>query len=155
GDNSRPSRAAFKLVSAALSAALSLSRCILIWARSALSADRSPDLMRRLSLRAAYLASSLVRRFIARVSARRDARVLRVLNRPIRGSPPGRLVDAFRLVDLQYRPANRPALRCRRGRPDFTNAVFLTGTNVRQWQGTEVPLGQGSCRCSAVTLARE
>src|ERR1700688_1648339 len=83
GENSFPSRAAFRLVSATFNVALSLSRCALNGARSALSAERSADLIRRFSLRAAYLASSFARRFIARASARRVARLLRLLNRPI------------------------------------------------------------------------
>src|ERR1700739_4202706 len=107
GDNRRPSWAAFRLVWATFSAALSLSRCALISARNALSAERSADLMRRRSLRAAYLASSLARRFIARASARRVDRLFRFLNRPIPGLPPGRLVDALRLVNSHYRPAVR------------------------------------------------
>src|ERR1700758_4400776 len=112
GDNSLPSWAALRLVWATFSAALSLSRCALSCARSALSAERSADLMRRRSLRAANLASSLGLRFIARASARRVARLFRLLNRPIPGSPPGRFVDALRLVDSHYRPVVGQALWC-------------------------------------------
>src|SRR6185312_5830026 len=97
GENSFPSRAALRLVSATFSATLLLSRCALICARRALSADRSAERIRRFSLRAAYLASSFARRFNARASARRVARLLRLLNRPIPRSPPDRLVDMLRI----------------------------------------------------------
>ena len=82
GENNLPSRAAFNCVSATLSAARSLSRCALSCALSALVSALWSALMRRASFFAASLASSFAFALMARASAFRVARVLR-LNRLI------------------------------------------------------------------------